>query len=469
MKLLANNFGSTTLAGPISNTATSLSVQSGAGALFPNPGAGQYFVVVLNDAATGLVYEVLWCTARSGDTLTVIRAQENTSAQSWLAGDKVLGLMTAGQLETMAQVSDLQTQAGNYAVDAGTANAGVITLNPAPVSLASLTGVPIRVLKINAANTAAYSLSVNGFAATAVVLPTLGSLLGGELPASAIFEVISDGTNFELKSVTGLTPRRFFYAGNPNGNLAGALGDECQDTADNIKFFCSVAGNSATAQWVQPITAAHLLVPLSIVNITASGAYSQAVPTGATVCVATANASGGGGGGVTTSGAASGGSAGQWIQKTFSVTVGNSITGTVGAGGSAGTTGANGGTGHNTTIVYGASTWTANGGAGGLTATTAAAMNSVAGGSGATGGADSQHPGQDSYGGVVGYGGGTSSLYYGGNGGASPNGGFGGSAGTGAPNNGGAPGGGGGGGAASAGGGSSGGAGAAGQVTLTFY
>ena len=40
----ANN-AYTTLAGAITNTAITLNVQAGGGALFPSPGAGQYFKI----------------------------------------------------------------------------------------------------------------------------------------------------------------------------------------------------------------------------------------------------------------------------------------------------------------------------------------------------------------------------------------------------------------------------------------
>jgi len=100
--LFANN-ASSTLAGPISNVATALNVASGQGALFPNPSAGQQFAVTMNDAATGLLTEIMYCTARSGDTLTVTRGQEGTTAQNWAAGDLIANLITAGQMQAMQQ------------------------------------------------------------------------------------------------------------------------------------------------------------------------------------------------------------------------------------------------------------------------------------------------------------------------------------------------------------------------------
>ena len=99
-----SNNASTTLAAPITNTATSLTVSSGTGAEFPNPSAGQQFSATLNDAATGLLTEIVYCTTISGDTFNpIVRAQEGTVALAWLAGDLVAHLLTAGQMAAMVQ------------------------------------------------------------------------------------------------------------------------------------------------------------------------------------------------------------------------------------------------------------------------------------------------------------------------------------------------------------------------------
>lgn len=104
------NDASSTLAGPISSTALSVTLASGTGALFPNPGAGQQFAMTFNDAATGLLTEIVYCSARSGDTITIARGQEGTTAQSWSAGDLAANLITAGQMDVMFQSGTYQGQ-----------------------------------------------------------------------------------------------------------------------------------------------------------------------------------------------------------------------------------------------------------------------------------------------------------------------------------------------------------------------
>jgi Collagen triple helix repeat (20 copies) len=102
--LFANNAQST-LAGNISNTALTIQLQSGAGAEFPNPATGQFFVITFVDAATGALNEIAHCTNRSGDILTIVRAQENTTALAWNAGDIVGNWLTAGQMAYIANLS----------------------------------------------------------------------------------------------------------------------------------------------------------------------------------------------------------------------------------------------------------------------------------------------------------------------------------------------------------------------------
>lgn len=104
MKLIYANVAKTTLAGPINSTTTTIVVQAGGGALFPNPGQNQYFTITMIPASTGLPGEIMWCTSRSGDTLTVIRAQEGTTGTAYLAGDTVSNRVTAGGLLSFAQM-----------------------------------------------------------------------------------------------------------------------------------------------------------------------------------------------------------------------------------------------------------------------------------------------------------------------------------------------------------------------------
>lgn len=86
------NFVQTTLSATASTTDTSLSVTSAS--YLPTLESGQQFPLTLVDAATETVYEIVYVTAVNGTTLTVLRGQEGTTAQSWKIGDFVKGSPT---------------------------------------------------------------------------------------------------------------------------------------------------------------------------------------------------------------------------------------------------------------------------------------------------------------------------------------------------------------------------------------
>lgn len=93
--ILANNAVSR-LSASLAIGATTLSVVSGEGAKFPTPTGGDWFPLTLVKASG--VLEIMHCTTRSGDVLTVARAQEGTAAQAFTAGDRVELRITAETL-----------------------------------------------------------------------------------------------------------------------------------------------------------------------------------------------------------------------------------------------------------------------------------------------------------------------------------------------------------------------------------
>lgn len=108
---LFSNNAITTLAGGITNAATSLTLLSGTGALFPNPvnADGEFFSLTLISQSTSTTREIVYVTARSGDTCTIVRAQEGTTALAWNAGDLAQHLLTAGDLAAFLPSSDPNT------------------------------------------------------------------------------------------------------------------------------------------------------------------------------------------------------------------------------------------------------------------------------------------------------------------------------------------------------------------------
>ena len=79
-QLFANN-ASALLAASIGTGDTTVQVASGFGALFPSPTGGQFFYATLEDSSGNI--EVVKCTSRSADVLTVTRAQDGTTAKAF--------------------------------------------------------------------------------------------------------------------------------------------------------------------------------------------------------------------------------------------------------------------------------------------------------------------------------------------------------------------------------------------------
>lgn len=87
-KLFTNN-AQTTLSAAITTTGqTSITVTDGS--VFPSPVSPDYFIATITQAGTSETsWEEVKVTARSGNTLTIVRGQEGSSAATWASADKV--------------------------------------------------------------------------------------------------------------------------------------------------------------------------------------------------------------------------------------------------------------------------------------------------------------------------------------------------------------------------------------------
>ena len=103
MGLLFKNNAETTLSSGINNSTTTIPVASAA--VFPTPDANNKFFATLDDSSN---VEVVLVTAISSNDLTVVRAQDNTSAAAFGSGTKIELRLTAKVLETgTTSLSDL--------------------------------------------------------------------------------------------------------------------------------------------------------------------------------------------------------------------------------------------------------------------------------------------------------------------------------------------------------------------------
>lgn len=113
----ANN-ATTTLASGINSSVTSLTVATGTGSLFPTLGAGDYFYCTLSNVVGGI--EIVKVTARSTDTFTIVRGQDNTTATSWNSGDKVELRLVAASLNDFPKDDEANTFTARQTHSVGT-------------------------------------------------------------------------------------------------------------------------------------------------------------------------------------------------------------------------------------------------------------------------------------------------------------------------------------------------------------
>lgn len=120
MGIVFKNNAKTTLASSLSNSATSATVTDGS--VFPSLSAGEFFLVTFDDGTNN---EICKCTARSGNTLTIVRAQESTTARAFSSGDSAEGRVTAGVLETIQE--NIAAKSANQTVFNTTTAGGATT------------------------------------------------------------------------------------------------------------------------------------------------------------------------------------------------------------------------------------------------------------------------------------------------------------------------------------------------------
>jgi len=124
-----------TLAAGINSSATSITLTTGQGARFPSLTASDYFFATLIDTSNNL--EIVKCTARSTDVLTVVRGQESTTARAYSTGDRIELRVTAQGLVDSSNIDLIlpsqTSNSGKFLTTNGTASSWG-TVSPAVVS-----------------------------------------------------------------------------------------------------------------------------------------------------------------------------------------------------------------------------------------------------------------------------------------------------------------------------------------------
>ncbi len=206
MSLLFTNNATGTLASTLLVGGTSAVLSSGEGALFPTPSGGDTFTATLEDTSGNI--EIVSCTARSGDTLTIARAQEGTSAQEFAAGTRLELRMTAGVLDALLQ-----------SVNAATTYA--------PLTHYSVNGLASEVLYdsevvLQTTNQGALAQRASGQTSTVLGFKNSGGTTEGVVQSnsSGYLEMYNQQTNgnVQLTATDGTATPVFAFVGDPNGS-----------------------------------------------------------------------------------------------------------------------------------------------------------------------------------------------------------------------------------------------------------
>lgn len=108
--LLYSNNAKTALSSPINSTDTTIHVSSGTGDEFPTIVSSEYaFYATISDPNDATINEIVKVTARTGDTFTVIRSQQDTTSpiSGWTAGSVFSQNITAGDMDNFLQREEL--------------------------------------------------------------------------------------------------------------------------------------------------------------------------------------------------------------------------------------------------------------------------------------------------------------------------------------------------------------------------
>ncbi len=111
MGIVFKNNAKTTLSSAVNNSTTTIPVTEGS--VFPAvnlSGAGTFFLLTLDDETNNEIVKVTSCSGASGNiNLTVIRAQEGTTARAFASGDKAELRFTSGTIDEIRSDNTVHT------------------------------------------------------------------------------------------------------------------------------------------------------------------------------------------------------------------------------------------------------------------------------------------------------------------------------------------------------------------------
>jgi len=195
------NFGLVDASTGYDASATSILLQSGQGALLPDPATeGQYYLTWFNrtdynNASQDTAHEVVLVTAKSTDTLTVTRAQQSTSAVAHNTAGKTYSFSLGITKSSWDGVQTyIRRQAGQLVTSTGSANTQAISVDS---GITAYNTGDRFIFIAGYTNTGAATLNVNSIGAKSILFNN-ATLAANTLTAGWTYEVLYDGTNMVI-------------------------------------------------------------------------------------------------------------------------------------------------------------------------------------------------------------------------------------------------------------------------------
>ena len=252
--ILFTNFAQSLLATGIDDVATTIAVDPGHGARFPAiTVVGDFFYITLENVS--LEREIVKVTARVVDTMTVVRAQDNTTAYAWNAGDPVALRVNAAAIEYSLAAARL---AADEAVVSATESA-----NSAALSIAN---------EANVNAVAANATNINAAVANATDITTVAGISGDVTTVAGISADATAvaGNAANVTAVAGNEANVTAVAGNAtNINAAVSNATNINAAVANATDITTVAGINAAVTIVAGINANVTAVAGNEANVTA--------------------------------------------------------------------------------------------------------------------------------------------------------------------------------------------------------
>ncbi len=216
MAVKFSNNAKTTLSSGITSSATSIAVVDASA--WPTLGSGDHTLCTLAEAGDADALEIVKVTAISGNTLTVVRAQEGTTARSFSTADKAELRITAGIIEeafSYAETDTLNTVTGR----------GATTTNAVTVGNLTSTGIDD-----NATSTA---ITIDSDERVGInITPTTRAL---EVKSIANAQIIAS-----FKTGSGITGRIAIADANTTADNSVGIGS----TGNNLDFYAGAAAKA---------------------------------------------------------------------------------------------------------------------------------------------------------------------------------------------------------------------------------